>query len=116
MNGHFAPGLLFLVAQSVGASLEDADFVIQAFDEAERDFVFRFAIAWLNRCRRLAKDWENLNRKALAFLRLASSQRTQAAAFPSRLSQPFVYDLAGEPIGSNHGARAGRMRTFDEQT
>jgi transposase len=29
-------------------------------------------IAWLNRCRRLAKDRENLNRKALAFLRLAS--------------------------------------------
>jgi transposase len=29
-------------------------------------------IAWLNRCRRLAKDWENRNRKALAFLRLAS--------------------------------------------
>src|SRR5882724_3354475 len=29
-------------------------------------------IAWLNRCRRLSKDWENLNRKALAFLRLAS--------------------------------------------
>src|SRR3954462_5501743 len=29
-------------------------------------------IAWLNRCRRRAKDWENLNCKALAFLRLAS--------------------------------------------
>jgi transposase len=29
-------------------------------------------IAWLNRCRRLAKDWECLNRKTLAFLRLAS--------------------------------------------
>jgi transposase len=28
--------------------------------------------AWLGRCRRLAKDWENLNSKALAFLRLAS--------------------------------------------
>ena len=27
---------------------------------------------WLNRCRRLVKDWENRNRKALAFLRLAS--------------------------------------------
>jgi hypothetical protein len=26
-------------------------------------------IAWLNRCRRLAKDWENLNRNALAFLK-----------------------------------------------
>ncbi len=29
-------------------------------------------LAWLNRCRRLAKDWENHSRKALAFLRLAS--------------------------------------------
>jgi transposase len=28
--------------------------------------------AWLGRCRRLAKDWECLTRKALAFLRLAS--------------------------------------------
>jgi len=28
--------------------------------------------AWLNRCRRLARDWENLNQRALAFLRLAS--------------------------------------------
>jgi transposase len=30
------------------------------------------SIAWLNRCRRLAKDWECLNRNALAFLRWAS--------------------------------------------
>jgi transposase len=29
-------------------------------------------IAWLNRCRRLAKDWECLNRNGLAFLRWAS--------------------------------------------
>ena len=29
-------------------------------------------IGWLNRCRRLAKDWENRNHSALAFLRLAS--------------------------------------------
>jgi transposase len=29
-------------------------------------------IGWLNRCRRLAKDWECLNRSALAFLRWAS--------------------------------------------
>ncbi|HKN30588.1 MAG TPA: IS5/IS1182 family transposase, partial [Roseiarcus sp.] len=28
--------------------------------------------AWLNRCRRLAKDWENLNLTALMFLRFAS--------------------------------------------
>ena len=30
------------------------------------------SIAWLNRRRRLAKDWENRNHSALAFLRLAS--------------------------------------------
>jgi hypothetical protein len=29
-------------------------------------------ISWLNRCRRLAKDWECLNRNGLAFLRWAS--------------------------------------------
>ena len=29
-------------------------------------------VAWLNRCRRLSKDWECLNRNALAFLRWAS--------------------------------------------
>jgi transposase len=29
-------------------------------------------IGWLNRCRRLAKDWERMNRNALAFLRWAS--------------------------------------------
>ncbi len=29
-------------------------------------------IAWLSRCRRLAKDWECLNRSALSFLRWSS--------------------------------------------
>ena len=29
-------------------------------------------IGWLGRCRRLAKDWKNLNHNALAFIRLAS--------------------------------------------
>ena len=37
-----------------------------------RRWVIERTIAWLNRCRRLVKDWENLNRTALAFLRLAS--------------------------------------------
>ena len=35
-------------------------------------WVVERTFAWLGRCRRRAKDWENLNRKALAFLRLAS--------------------------------------------
>jgi transposase len=37
-----------------------------------RRWVVERTFAWLNRCRRLAKDWECLGRKALAFLRLAS--------------------------------------------
>jgi transposase len=37
-----------------------------------RRWVVERTFAWLNRCRRLAKDFENLNRSALAFLRLAS--------------------------------------------
>jgi transposase len=35
-------------------------------------WVVERTFAWLCRCRRLAKDWERFNRKALAFLRLAS--------------------------------------------
>ena len=35
-------------------------------------WVVERTIGWLNRCRRLAKDWECLNRNALAFLRWAS--------------------------------------------
>jgi transposase len=52
--------------------------IIKRSDQAKgfmvlpRRWVVERTIAWLNRMRRLAKDWENLNRKALAFLRLAS--------------------------------------------
>jgi transposase len=42
------------------------------FKIVPKRWIVERTIAWLNRCRRLAKDWENLNRKALAFLRLAS--------------------------------------------
>jgi transposase len=45
---------------------------IKGFVVLPRRWVVERTIAWLNRCRRLAKDWECLNRKALAFLRLAS--------------------------------------------
>jgi transposase len=43
-----------------------------AFAVLPRRWVVERTIAWLNRCRRLAKDWECLNRNALAFLRWAS--------------------------------------------
>jgi transposase len=44
----------------------------QGFEVLPRRWIVERTIAWLNRCRRLAKDWENLSRTALAFLRLAS--------------------------------------------
>ena len=37
-----------------------------------RRWIVERTFAWLNRCRRLAKDWENLNSRPLTFLRLAS--------------------------------------------
>ena len=37
-----------------------------------RRWVVERTLAWLNRCRRLAKDFENLTRMAVAFIRMAS--------------------------------------------
>jgi transposase len=45
---------------------------VKGFSVLPKRWIVERTIAWLNRCRRLAKDWENLNRKGLAFLRLAS--------------------------------------------
>jgi transposase len=44
----------------------------QAFVILLKRWIVERTFARLNRCRRLAMDWENLNRKALAFLYLAS--------------------------------------------
>ncbi len=48
-----------------------SDFV-KGFVVLPKRWLVERTFAWLNRCRRLAKDWECLNRKALAFLQLAS--------------------------------------------
>jgi putative transposase len=44
----------------------------KGFVPLPRRWIVERTIAWLNRCRRLAKDWETLNRSALAFVKLAS--------------------------------------------
>ncbi len=44
----------------------------KGFEVIPRRWVVERTIAWINRCRRLAKDYVNLNRTALAFIRLAS--------------------------------------------
>ena len=52
--------------------------IVKRSDQARRfvvlpkRWIVERTFAWLGRCRRLAKDWECLNRKALAFLYLAS--------------------------------------------
>ena len=44
----------------------------KGFEVLPRRWVVERTLAWLNRCRRLTKDFENLSRTALAFIRLAS--------------------------------------------
>ena len=52
--------------------------IVKRYDAAKgfvvlpRRWVVERTFAWLNRCRRLAKDFENRTRTALAFLKLAS--------------------------------------------
>jgi transposase len=46
--------------------------IAAGFQVLPRRWVVERTLAWLNRCRRLAKDFENLNRIALAFIKLAS--------------------------------------------
>jgi len=45
---------------------------LKKFVALPKRWVVERTFAWLNRCRRLAKDFESLTRNALAFLRLAS--------------------------------------------
>jgi transposase len=52
--------------------------IVKRSDQARRfvvlpkRWIVERTFAWFGRCRRLAKDWECLNRKALAFLKLSS--------------------------------------------
>jgi transposase len=45
---------------------------LKRFVVLPKRWIVERTIGWLNRCRRLAKDWECLNRNGLAFLRWAS--------------------------------------------
>jgi transposase len=65
--------------KAVGKILTQLDIeIVKRSDQAKgfavlpKRWIVERTIAWLNQCRRLAKDCENLNVKALAFLRFAS--------------------------------------------
>ena len=78
-------------------------------------WVVERTFAWLGRCRRLAKDWENLNRKALAFLRLASIRLmlrklcNPVWSLRTDSKSPSLYKLCGQLLHLRHCLRCARL-------
>ena len=60
------------VCRGINVEIVKRSDTAQKFVVLPKRWIVERTFAWLNRCRRLAKDWENLNRNALAFLRWAS--------------------------------------------
>ena len=60
------------VMRQVNLEIVKRSDAVKAFIVLPKRWIVERTIGWLNRCRRLAKDWECLNRNALAFLRWAS--------------------------------------------
>ena len=60
------------VMRQVNLEIVKRSDAAKAFVVLPKRWIVERTIGWLNRCRRLAKDWECLNRNALAFLRWAS--------------------------------------------
>ena len=67
----FQTGLARVMRQ-VSIEIVKRSDTAKGFIVLPKRWIVERTIAWLNRCRRLAKDWECLNRRALAFLHLAS--------------------------------------------
>lgn len=60
------------VLQPVEVEIVKRSDKVNGFVVLPKRWVVERTLAWLCRCRRLAKDWEALNRKARAFLMMAS--------------------------------------------
>jgi putative transposase len=61
-----------LILPQVDVEIVKRSDAASGFKILPRRWVVERTLAWLNRCRRLCKDFENLTRNAIAFLRLAS--------------------------------------------
>src|SRR5262245_58625301 len=95
--------------------------IVKRSDQAQRFVVLpkRWLVertfAWLGRCRRLAKDWECLNRKALAFLKLllfASFRGPARGRNPTLILSAIDADQQslGQNTRNNHPGLAARER------
>jgi transposase len=60
------------VRKKLGIEIIKRSDKAKGFEVLPKRWVIERTLAWLSRCRRLAKDFENLNRRVLAFLKLAS--------------------------------------------
>ena len=94
---------------ALGAILKRVNVeIVKRSDQAQRfvvlpkRWIVERTFAWLGRCRRLAKDWECLNRKALAFLKLASIRLMTRKLCNSRgcfRSDSEGFEASGEVVG-----------------
>ena len=74
-GGYQGPVFATAVARALpGLSVEivKRSDTTRGFEVLPKRWVVERSLGWFGRCRRLAKDFENLNRTALAFLPLAS--------------------------------------------
>ncbi len=60
------------VCRSVNIEIVKRSDTARKFVVLPKRWIVERTFAWLNRCRRLAKDWECLNKNGLAFLKWAS--------------------------------------------
>ena len=65
-------GALRAVVGQVNVEIVKRSDTAKGFTILPKRWIVERTVVWLNRCRRLAKDWECLNRNALAFLRWAA--------------------------------------------
>ncbi len=63
---------LWQVMRQVNLEIVKRSDTAKGFVVLPKRWIVERTIGWLNRCRWLAKDWECLNRSALAFLRWSS--------------------------------------------